>query len=57
MRCGSAVEGKNTDVDACNEDMQDLLQKYHWATHLDRQMAAEAYRHGAKWADRNSRSE
>jgi hypothetical protein len=54
--CGPVFGGENTFVDACSADMQRLSQKYRWATHLDQQMAAEAYRRGAEWGARKLRS-
>jgi hypothetical protein len=54
--CGPVFGGENTFVDSCNKDMRLLSQKYRWATHLDQQMAAEAYRRGAEWAARTLRS-
>lgn len=38
---------------ACNEDIQRLSREYHWAGHLDQQMALEAHLLGAAWAIRN----
>jgi hypothetical protein len=38
---------------SCSEDMQRLSKEHRWTTHLDREMAAQAYLAGATWAIRN----
>jgi hypothetical protein len=54
--CGPVFGGRNSYVDFCNEDMQQLLQKYRWVGYLDRQIVAQAYQRGAEWGADNLRN-
>lgn len=38
---------------SCGDDIQRLSQENHWAGHLDRKMAAQAYLAGTEWAIRH----